>query len=148
MSESKQIVHATFWFNKIWQLGFIIFGVAMISEQQLIVVFSGILVLAGFGIEMLYINKKCDTKPANIFDTLYFTQDERDREIALKVHNALLMTYGLLISLLFGLLICLWVGRDNLAFSTIFYILFGWVALALIVPDIQYYVLWNKYDNE
>ncbi|WP_188351022.1 hypothetical protein [Leuconostoc pseudomesenteroides] len=147
MSDSKKIVRFTFWMNKIWQIGFVLFSILMINNmRQIAMVTILVSVLASF-FEMVYVSRKYHVQVFNQKDELYFAKDERDRDIALKVHSALINTFILLVIALWLLLSILW-GMNSLSMSLLFYVLNGWVAFAFIIPDIQYYILWHKYDQQ
>lgn len=147
MSDSKKIVHFTFWMNKIWQIGFVLSSISMINNMhQLATVTILVSVIASI-YEMYHVSKKYHVKVVNQKDELYFAKDDRDRDIALKVHSALISTFTLLIISLWLILSILW-GMNSLSMTVTFYVLNGWVACAFIIPDIQYYVLWNKYDQQ
>lgn len=146
MSDSKKIVRFTFWMNKIWQIGFVLFSIFMINNMHQLALVIILVSVAASIFEMVHVSKKYHVQVFNQKDELYFTKDERDRDIALKVHSALISTFSLLVIALWLLLSILW-GMDSLSMAMLFYVLNGWVACALIIPDIQYYVLWHKYDQ-
>ena len=148
MSDSKRIVRFTFWMNKIWQIGFVLFSILMINNNMRQIATMIILVsFVAIIFERIYVSKKYHVRMGNQKDELYFAKDERDRDIALKVHSALINTFLLLVIALWILLSILW-GMNSLSMAVLFYVLNGWIACAFIIPDIQYYVLWHKYDQQ
>lgn len=55
MSDSKKIVRFTFWMNKIWQIGFVLFSILMINNmRQTAMVTILVSVLASL-FEMIYV---------------------------------------------------------------------------------------------
>ncbi|MFT9390969.1 hypothetical protein, partial [Leuconostoc pseudomesenteroides] len=97
MSDSKKIVRFTFWMNKMWQIGFVLFSILMINNmRQTAMVTILVSVLASL-FEMIYVSRKYHVQVFNQKDELYFAKDERDRDIALKVHSALINTFILLV---------------------------------------------------
>lgn len=147
MSDSKKIVRFTFWMNKIWQIGFVLFSILMINNMHQIAMVTILVSILASLFEMVYVSRKYHVQVFNQKDELYFAKDERDRDIALKVHSALINTFLLLVIALWILLSILW-GMNSLTMAVLFYVLNGWIACAFIIPDIQYYVLWHKYDQQ
>lgn len=147
MSRSKKVVNFTFWMNNIWQIGFIFIAIATVNNWHLSAFIALGIIIVALTVELVYLQKKFHVFQSNIFDSLYFIEDERDKIIALKVHNQLMVTYSILSMIFFLLLMWLWGSHNGLSLSAIFYYLIAWLALILIIPNVQYFILWNKYDE-
>lgn len=150
MSRSSKIVRFTFWMNNIFYLlllALYIFGFYMtvtkftITLSLLFVV--GMLIL--FKWEFWYLRNKLGVSSTkNVF---YFTDDERERYIAMRVSGQLIKTSSLILILLFiltGSLTNLYVMNVKL-FGAVMIIA---ITIAMYWLNIQYYILWNKYSKE
>lgn len=133
MSKTKKIIHTTFWFNNIWQGAFIL---AVLFANLKRYDYATFAVLIGFFVaflESFTLKKVYNVKIGSTINLLDFISDERDKDIAYKVHTKLMTTYQLII----------WVAiifaNDFLYENHLLFIV--WIALALYIPilNIMYY---------
>ncbi|CAH1857294.1 hypothetical protein SAMN05216341_11240 [Leuconostocaceae bacterium R-53105] len=144
MSKTKQIIHTTFWFNNIWQGTLVLTVLFANLNYYNYAIFAALISFLFIFLELLTLKRKYNVKFGNNMyqskNILYFISDERDKEIAYKVHTKLIITYQFIIAI--AIIFSTYFLREN-------HLLFiVWVALALYVPNIQYYVLWNHYDKD
>ena len=158
MSRAKRIVKSQFWINNFRYL-FIILTLASFTEGWGLwgVVFALLVVIEGF-ITPQYLKKKFHLKDpsegSTFFSTssLYFVSDERDKQIALKVHDNISRMYVVFLEsfmlLLFFLYLFSALTHPVLSITNVYLILTIWAGLSLIVPNLRYFVLWNRYDQQ
>lgn len=78
---------------------------------------------------------------------LYFVDDERDKAVALRVHNACMNT---LLQGMFLLILVVFVLKSpdwQLTVTTFGNIILGLLLLVMVASNCQYYYLWQKYDR-
>ncbi|GKS81054.1 hypothetical protein LPAF129_07390 [Ligilactobacillus pabuli] len=132
--------------NVLWQAGLLLTVVFVVEKWYAWALIIILLSVAIIFFETTFMSKKYHVTPTKASDVLYFAKDERDQQIALKVHSAILATLTNLIMLAFILLIFSLITHFSLT-TKIFWSI-GWLSLAFFIPNIQYYILWNKYDAD
>lgn len=79
------------------------------------------------------------------FKGIYWTDDERDIDITMKVHSELMKSS---LYILYGLLFILMIlSNQNLSAEQVSITIFVYVWLSLFFENVQYYWLWNKYKK-
>lgn len=146
MSRAKRIVRVTFWSNTFFlimlaALMAVTFG-NLFQERALILGLDLVLVI-GIFIMFWVLQRRLDVKS---YKGLYWVSDEREREIALKVHSAIMMgnTY-----FLYGLLVVIFLLMNfGLSTQRFGQVLLGLVWLYLLFTNVQYLWLWTRYDQD
>lgn len=146
MSVTKKIVRFSFWMNVLWQAGLLLTIAFIFEKWYVLALITTLLSVAVIFFETSFMTKRYHATPTKTSDVLYFAKDERDQQIALKVHSTILVTLTELIMLAFILLIFSLITHFSITAKVFWSI--GWLSLAFFIPNIQYYVLWNKYDKD
>lgn len=143
MTRAQRIVRLTFWDNNLTVvlLGGLFFGVAMPSWLSLIIV---ALISANLGGLCWYLSKYLGVKA---FKGLYFVDDERDKVVALRVHNACMNTLLSSIYALMAIVFVLMGSGWHLTVVLFGNIILGLLLVVIVVSNCQYYYLWHKYDK-
>ena len=153
MSRAKRIVKSQFWFNNLTYIFLTLLLISLVENWwKTLLVFAILDLIIGF-IEPIYFKKKFNQKfSADFLLSLYFVSDERDRQIALKVHDNISRLYVVFLEsfmlLLFFLYLFSALSHPVLSITNVYLILIIWVGLSLIVPNLRYFVLWNQYDQQ
>ncbi|NLR31920.1 hypothetical protein [Levilactobacillus tujiorum] len=142
MTRAQRIVRFTFWNNN---LTFVILGILFWVDMpvwlNLMVV---LLISANLAGLMWYLNRLGIKKISG----LYFVDDERDKAVALRVHNACMNT---LLQGMFLLILVVFVLKSpdwQLTVTTFGNIILGLLLLVMVASNCQYYYLWQKYDRD
>ncbi len=119
----------------------VLFWVNMSTWLNLTIV---LLISGNLGFLCWYLSARLGVKS---FKGLYFVDDERDREIALRVHNVCLNTFITGICLLMLLVFILMDSGWQLTVSRFGNIILCYLLLMMFGSNCQYYYLWRKYDR-
>lgn len=144
MSRAKRIVRFTFWMNNLIFLSLICLYAGLNHQLPGWIVSPSVIV----GIIVLvymywYLANKLDVN-IHKMSGFYFVDDERDKEIALKVHSHVLtlLLYGIFILIPFTYFLTL----SNLSISAFSTLMILALIGLILISNIQYYYLWSKYD--
>lgn len=149
MSRSKKIILFTFWMNNIEIPLFAIFIFGLIFSKNkglmaaMLALLLAVLLIVVIQFELWYLRDRLNVyKVRSIF---CFTDDEREKEIAMKVHSEMMISF---INGFFGsviLMVGAWLfNLSAISIITCFTVL--WVIYGVGI-NIQYLYLWNKFDN-
>ncbi|GAP02523.1 hypothetical protein FPFC_014060 [Fructobacillus pseudoficulneus] len=144
MSKTQKIIRFTFWINLIWHTILVagLLGVFLQWSQAYLLLILALVISA---YPSLYLPKKYGVKVTNQYDPFYFIQDEREKEIAFRIHSKIFVSYYLIIG--FGFVVLTNVFSDGITLEFKIFLATVWCAVALFLPNIQYYLLWNHYDQ-
>ncbi|WP_318766053.1 hypothetical protein [Lactiplantibacillus carotarum] len=144
MSVAKRIVRFTFWMNLVTfsllglEMGSFLYHLPRLVSLLLAVGLAGVISFQTWFLKRRYGVTK--------IETFYSTGDERDREIAFRVHNNCIyfLTQGLifLMVVVFLLLLAGMTSALKLGTWTL-----GIAFVVLLCSNCQYYYLWQKYDR-
>lgn len=142
MSRSTKIVQFTFWMN--------VFSLVMIAAlliiklliQNTFILWTGVMItLIGATLFLVILKKKFSIKN---FTGFYWIDDERDKEITLKVHSEIMQS---MISFMYFILIIIPILLSILNATYLGLTIFSITWLTAFLTNIQYYHLWVKYTN-
>ncbi|CAK1226145.1 hypothetical protein [Fructobacillus cardui] len=144
MTKTKKIIRFTFWINLCWHTILVtgLFGAFLQWPQAYLLL---VLALAISTYPSLYLPKKYGVKLTNQYNPFYFIEDEREKDIALRVHSKVFVSYYLIIGT--GFVVLANVFSDVVTSEFKIFLATAWCVLALFLPNIQYYILWNRYDR-
>lgn len=142
MIRAQRIVRFSFWNNNLTVLILgVLFWVNMPTWLSLTVV---LLISVNLGFLCWYLSTRLGVTS---FKGLYFVDDERDREIALRVHSTCLNTFITGICLLMLVVFILMGSGWQLTVSRFGNIILCYLLLMMFGSNCQYYYLWRKYDR-
>jgi len=142
MTRAQRIVRFTFWSNS---LTFIILGILFWVDMPSWLSLVVILLICGNLVGMpWYLSKYLGVKT---FKGLYFVDDERDRMVALRVHNACMSTLFNCICLLMLTVFILMSTGWQLTVASFGNVILGLLLLIVFGSNCQYYYLWHRYDR-
>lgn len=144
MTKTQKIIRFTFLINLIWHTILVagLLGTFLQWSQAYLLLLLALIISA---YPSLYLPKKYGIKVTNQYDPFYFIEDEREKNIAFKVHSKIFVSYYLIIGFGFGVLANAF--SDGVTSEFKIFLATAWCTLALFLPNIQYYFLWNRYDQ-
>ncbi|MDT7015093.1 hypothetical protein [Levilactobacillus namurensis] len=143
MSRAKRILRFTFWTNNVELL--VLMGAFWVPQSGIetpLLAALAVGLFGGIGWFLWYARQRLNIRT---FRGMYWVSDEREKEIALKVHSAML-TSGIVFVEVLLLLVSVLMARQLSVYAfgrTIEFLI--WLGLA--AGNGQYYWLWCKYDQ-
>lgn len=141
MTRAQRIVRFTFWSNN---LTFIILGILFWVNMPVWLQLTVILLISANLVGLMWYFHHLGIKKIK---GLYFVDDERDKSVALRVHNTCMSTLLNSIILLILVVFILMGSGWQLTVTSFGNIILGLLLLIMFGNNYQYYYLWQKYDR-